>query len=231
MTCSPWLPKEAFTELRLKRVLSEPIAAWSEHWLSGPTAELGEIEITEDARCDRPVTLDLPLDGKRRLLGALLDIDLSRERGHERDERLLNALTVEVVEDLGQRVDAILAHDVDDGPSGRIARASVLLGSSHILAVAVRAAALVPAIKTGIATVKAASPLRRRQIALGRMRLAAHAVIGRSELALQEVKELKAGDVIVLDRGLAEPVELYLEKYLVARGSLRRNGNAVSIQL
>ena len=227
-----WLPKDAFTEERILQVLANSVAAWSANWFA--RARVAVSEISQDSHAalttERRFALEMSLDGKRRLLNALLDVDLSRESGREGDSRVLSALAVHVVEDLGERIDALLSVDAA-GSSGRVINVGLAIEGWAIVTLLIAEEALVPLIKAGIEAAAPQCPVSSREAALGRTRLVAHAVLGRTELGLSDLKELNAGDVLVLDRGLSEPVELLLAGRALARGTLRRSGSEVSIQL
>jgi hypothetical protein len=227
-----WLPKGAFTEDRVRQVLTGLVAAWSAKWFARGRVTVSDVsEGSHDALVsERRFAFEMSLDRKRRLLNALLDVDLLKEKGKDGDDRLLNALAVTVVEDLGERVDALLVHDAEDG-GGRVVQVTLAIEGWAIVILLIAEAALVPLIKAGIGSDVPSSQVISWEAALGHTRLVPHAVLGHAELGLNELKELNVGDVVVLDRGLSEPVALCLAGRTIVQGALRRNGNELSIQL
>jgi len=66
-----------------------------------------------------------------------------------------------------------------------------------------------------------APPLLREDLELLRnVRLSLRARLGEVEITLAELLSLEAGATLALDRQLNEPVELYLNEALVARGEI-----------
>ena len=66
-----------------------------------------------------------------------------------------------------------------------------------------------------------APPLLREDLELLRnVRLSLRARLGEVEMTLAELLSLEAGATLALDRQLNEPVELYLNEALVARGEI-----------
>lgn len=64
-------------------------------------------------------------------------------------------------------------------------------------------------------------PLLREDLELLRsVRLSLRARLGEVEITLAELLSLEAGATLTLDRQLNEPVELYLNEALVARGEI-----------
>ena len=66
-----------------------------------------------------------------------------------------------------------------------------------------------------------APPLLQEDLELLRhVRLSLRARLGEVEITLAELLSLEAGATLALDRQLNEPVELYLNEALVARGAI-----------
>lgn len=57
------------------------------------------------------------------------------------------------------------------------------------------------------------------------------AVLGRSRMELHRLLRLRAGDVIPLDRRAGEPVDLFVNNRLVARGEVVLVDNALGVTL
>jgi flagellar motor switch protein FliN/FliY len=57
------------------------------------------------------------------------------------------------------------------------------------------------------------------------------AVLGRSRMEIGELMRLKPGDVVELDRRVGEPVDLYVNNRLIARGEVVLIDNALGVTL
>ncbi len=58
-----------------------------------------------------------------------------------------------------------------------------------------------------------------------------HAVLGRSRMEIGELMRLKAGDVVELDRRVGEPVDMFVNNRLIARGEVVLIDNALGVTL
>ena len=57
------------------------------------------------------------------------------------------------------------------------------------------------------------------------------AVLGRSKMEIGELMRLKPGDVLELDRRVGEPVDIYVNNRLIARGEVVLIDNALGVTL
>jgi flagellar motor switch protein FliN/FliY len=57
------------------------------------------------------------------------------------------------------------------------------------------------------------------------------AVLGRSKMEIGELMRLRPGDVVELDRRVGEPVDLYVNNRLIARGEVVLIDNALGVTL
>lgn len=58
-----------------------------------------------------------------------------------------------------------------------------------------------------------------------------HAVLGRSRMEIGELMRLKTGDVIDLDRRVGEPVDMFVNNRLIARGEVVLIDNGLGVTL
>jgi len=58
-----------------------------------------------------------------------------------------------------------------------------------------------------------------------------HAVLGRSRMEIGELMRVKAGDVVELDRRVGEPVDMFVNNRLIARGEVVLVDNALGVTL
>lgn len=64
------------------------------------------------------------------------------------------------------------------------------------------------------------APRAIRPAALGSVRISLTAEIGRVEMALKELREIRQGGVIPLDRGIGAPIDIRANGRLIARGEV-----------
>lgn len=58
-----------------------------------------------------------------------------------------------------------------------------------------------------------------------------HAVLGRSRMEIGQLMRLRAGDIVELDRRVGEPVDLFINNRLIARGEVVLIENALGVTL
>jgi flagellar motor switch protein FliN/FliY len=63
------------------------------------------------------------------------------------------------------------------------------------------------------------------------VRIRLNALLGRGEMSAEELMKLEKGSVVTLASSLADPVELYLDDALVARGELVAVGDNFAVRI
>ena len=241
MTIVDWLPREALRESAVTAVVAAPVEEWSHRWFVDReiTTSVLRQENADGASSPKPalrfqkpgLLVELPPRGKRHLLEALLDVELTTETLSEGDRHVLDVLAGEVAEDLA----ASLAKDLGNVESGGDqVRIAIAIAENNVLQVSIAQHGLVPLVKRNLGrTVRPHGPLGNRLKAIHPTRLIARGVLGRVELTVTELKDLAVGDVLILDRSLNEPAELHAADSgrLIARGKLQRSGGRISVQL
>jgi flagellar motor switch/type III secretory pathway protein FliN len=239
MSVHHWLPKDAFVGRAAKDVLSGPVADWSARWIARAPAAVSRLRLVEGglARRDQSISgehveLEMPGSGKRCLLEALLDVDLTEHQRSEGDMRVLDALADVVCKDLIRTFEAIVAGHAVDEAGGRL-KLTLTIGRNDICEATLPASSMVPLLKRQFGNATNDRPLSRLSAALRHVHVSTRVVLGDVELSLNEVRELGVGDVVVVDRAVGDPVDLRLPSSTrpLARGKLGRNGNQISIQL
>jgi hypothetical protein len=236
-----WLPKDAITGDIATAALSNHLARWGEPWFGArkiSVARLRRDEVVPHASVletrGTAASVEIAGDRKRRLLEALLDIDLTQEMRTEGDNHVLDALLAEVSAELVGALDELSAGTSVSPDEDNNVRATITAGAREILDIIVPEAALVPLIKAQIGIAPAANrAFAVRTAGLKGMRVTARATLGHAELSVADVRGLAPGDVLVLDRSLNQPVELCLAEggSVFARGVLRKSETGISIQL
>lgn len=236
---SHWLPQEALLGAAAKKVLREPIAAWSSHWFARGQAVLSKLSLVESGRGRGPegprsaIFLDMPGVGKRYLLEAALGVALGEHARNQYDGHILDVFAAEIADDLTARLDAELVGGYERGAAADL-KAVVKIENNVVLDIFLPSAALVPKIKLLLGgTHRRQTRVHSRKTALRETRIIARGCLGLVELALKDIHDLGVGDVLVLDRSLNEPVELSLSENgrPIARGMLRTGDGKLSIQL
>lgn len=234
-----WLPEGAFGTATVDAVLADVLCAWSAQWFARRTATVSYVR-PHDAAHAAPGTaqllgeraaLQLPARGKRLLLEALLDTDLSQQILGEGDRRVLDDLTGQVLDDLVVRLDKFFEAEARHDEERRLS-VGVVFGTGELLIITVPDHILVPALRARVSrSEQARAPLRKRLQALAETKIVAEAVLGHVELSMSDIEALDVGDVLVLDRALEEPIDLYVSGKPLARAKLARNGQQFSLQL
>jgi hypothetical protein len=241
-TTVDWLPRNALTEEAVKAVLEEVIGNWSARWFARSPAGIGAVRLRDrslagvGADCARVqqgcVTAALPDRGKRYLLEGVLDVDLAQQTLGEGDRVLLDRVATEIMDDLLSLLNQFLAEAGAHAGGGQV---NLVLeqNADEVLTIAFPTNAIVALLKARLRRSHGTSlRLTPRLQALAPTRVAAYAVLGTAELGATEVEGLAAGDVIVLDRALAEGIELRLrDSGTIGCGKLENHGDRVSIAL
>lgn len=238
-----WLPKDAFSLEAVGACLAQPVTVWAERWFVRAPAAIAAVRMDAAGAATpaQPGTvtegvnavLELGGHGKRRLLEAALDVDLTAQTLGDGDRRLLDEFARAIVRDLAASLDAVPLTGSDDGAAATVV-CTITVAGHDVLSLRVPDCALATMIKAAMTQADAAKPvLARRSDALKRTTLTVLGHLGRAELAIDELESLSIGDVLILDRPLVEPVELRLagNEAPLARGRLSQDSGAISIQL
>jgi hypothetical protein len=236
---SPWLPKNAFDPAAIKAVFAAPIAAWSNAWfarLAAAPSQLRPIRATASQTMQirgEHVRLELTGIGKRQLLECALDVDLNDAPRSDCDNHLLDALLVDILNDLVNRLDGALEGEAYDS-TGDAVTLSVSLGTVDVLEFDMAVPLLVPLLKAYLGGPSdSAIPLGSRSAALRATKVVAHGCLGNANISLDDLNQLAVGDVLVVDRRLDERVALKLAEMdrPFALGTLRTENNNLAICL
>jgi len=233
-----WLPGDAFTLESVRPAMAGVVATWSDRWFANAPVEIctvrpaaGKSRIAQSLYVHGAATeAELSGRGKRALLEAALNTDLSGLVLTASDHEILDAFAGAAVKDLLSMLDG-LGHD--DSASPRLS-VSLSLAGIEMAEVVVSPQALIPAMKAamGKATRPGRAPGTRIE-ALKPVKLVVEGFLGRAELTLDDLNGLAVGDVVILDSSLKSPVELRMQNsgQRVGRGKLTRANDRISIQL
>jgi hypothetical protein len=227
-----WLPPEAFTADRVRGALEQIVGDWSVRWFAGRLLAISSVDPCSDNSQPRVEAkggvIRAVLDGKgeRNMVEALLGVDLGKVQLQESDHRVLDALAKGVLEDLVSELERHLG-------KGRDAQLAITLGFAgrDSVVLEVPRCALVPLIKarqtrgpgSGTKPVRPGTALAASEICLD-------GILGEAAMSVTEVAGLAVGDVLVLDRGLHEPVEVRLGGRVMGYGKLTQREGRTAVQ-
>ncbi|MEI9930270.1 MAG: FliM/FliN family flagellar motor C-terminal domain-containing protein [Rhizomicrobium sp.] len=236
-----WLPKSAFTREAVEGALSEPLQAWAARWFARATLGVARVDFSSEASIapasnirltGSGVEVELTGIGKRHLLEAALDADLSNNVLTGPDRRLLDMFVRNVLEDLVSQFEKTFGPNIENDGNRVIAR--LALAGHDVLTLHVPEVSLIAVLKRSKHRENSpASTLVRRSAALRHTVLHAYGYLGSTEIGIAELEALGAGDVLVLDRALDENIDLRLTDggTTFLRGRLCEDAGGYSIQL
>jgi hypothetical protein len=171
----------------------------------------------------------LPPPARRLLLEAALALDLTEVAVREADRPVLDQLVEQMVRDLLVR----LAVTREEETHAR--RVSVTLGlqDRELLTLELPENGVVRLIHAALPRRPDAGPLVSRRRALGVSPVTVEGLLGRGSLSIHDLEGLAVGDIVLLDRGPSEKVELRLapRSYGIAHAVLGRTGDRPSLRL
>jgi flagellar motor switch/type III secretory pathway protein FliN len=244
-TVSNWLPRDAYGADAVKAALAGIVADWSAAWFARHAVTISAVRAGREALVPArsgglsvegyPVRAELSESGEQHLLEATLDVDLSANPPNGKDTTLLKAVAAEAVEDLVKALNNGLEAGNPTGPTVGAKQINIILSvaGNAMMTLMLPEHSLVSALKARLGPPAAsATALVSRVAALSTTRVVAEGLLGRAEIEVSDLKGLSAGDVLLLDRSLSEPVELRLVSGVtqVGAGKLGRQDSRVSIE-
>jgi flagellar motor switch/type III secretory pathway protein FliN len=237
-----WLPSTVLTPPSLTDPLAAVLGAWRERWF--PAMAMGIATVERASEPDPPPSeliyqvngayASATLDGrrKRHLVEGALDVSLLNNLPNDSDHRLLDAFATSILEDLVGGLDALLKDVASDLGQGEFVRLGISSDSQELVAVIMdeqHAFALLRA--SSRAARSRTEPLSSRTDAMKSAPVAIDAMLGRAELSIEELENLRAGDVLVLDRDISEKVDLCPigQDRAIGRGRLQLSEGRVEV--
>jgi flagellar motor switch/type III secretory pathway protein FliN len=226
-----WLPANALADDALNAHLRTIVESWVENWMPSPRrAELRQYRgenfpgMSQQAQSWEADDLALILDPRAPIGPWLLGLNTSPQRPNEADSKLMAALSASAALDLFARLHKAFGLEgtprtnVFKRPDDDALLFSLGLGTatnllhlclSHQHALAARKRLAGQPTRPSRATTPIAQALMRQDIRVG-------AMLGRAHLAISDVRSLGLGDVVVLDRGDADALDLTIDGAIVA---------------
>lgn len=243
-----WLPAEASERGVVRAAVETVIAGWASHWFGRGELRLFEWALAETGRpvdpaawrsCGPGLEVCCPLRAASRLAGLALDVRLEGMDLGERDRLLVSAFARRIVDELVERLRRLFVGDAETvasepRPDERRITASIADGSDVLISVSVSTALLLGLTRRTLPALPAPARIAGDRLsALGRSAVRLEVTLGTAMLSLAEAKGLACGDVLVLDRRLADPAELSLASSadVIARGVLTEDDGRMALVL
>lgn len=229
-TVRAWLPRGVGTGEEVRAAVKRTVADWSEQWFGQDTVSLSTLRPVEGApegvdragwrRHGAAVGINCGGRAAQRVLGWALDTRLDLLELTDNDQLLIDAFGERLFGDLTARLETALGVAGDlpdrrpidpfDGQGGVIASLVDAHGGTVVAlalpqdAIAAFCRARAPAPRP------ATAPLLDRAAALNPETITLEAQLGRAELSLGELRTLAVGDVLVLNTGVGDAIDLGL---------------------
>lgn len=226
-----WLPAGALTSAALSSLVHETVGAWAEHWIERPTRLTPSAIDPVVPQASGSKLLGWTLYGNNvgvhmapaalfRLLALVLNCRLEPAGLTPADRRVLDDLELAMLSDLAKRLDDVFGEkgtSPDRTPKpkspfetdGGVEFAFSDEAGHHLFSLGLPAPVLASARKSLVSEPAGSGrPLQPFSDALADEFVDVGAVIGRSTISLTDLSQLVAGDVLVLDRGVEEPIEI-----------------------
>lgn len=244
----PWLPKEALADATLSGLASRAAASWSQRWFAearhvsvrAQIGALSEVAAAAPRWQSEDGALLLALDPQREsaLAGWMLGLPTALAKPASADQRLFADLASACAQDLLRSLaQAFAASPRSQQTEARRIGTDALrftfsvATASQVVDLFVDRSCAVRARKAEMSKAPAKPAPRPRAEATARQSLRVGAFIGRTRIGLSELCSLDRGDVLVLDRGQDDGVEITIDGEVKAgvRCELRQHGDALKL--
>ncbi|HWW12225.1 MAG TPA: FliM/FliN family flagellar motor C-terminal domain-containing protein [Brevundimonas sp.] len=212
-----WLPEGALSDPAALAPLDETLADWCRRWLpddrlrcQAPVFGIGPDPHSAVAE-GRHFALQTPRTGPDALAARAMAVDLARLEIGEGDRKIIDAFRDEMLADLSKTLDgaAGLAADAPADRSGAVQIAVSDRDGRKVLILMTTRAVLAQMRRSRLPKRTARrSPLSSIRSATADATVSVSAHLGSAVMPVSEARRLAAGDVIILDRNLDEPIEL-----------------------
>lgn len=212
-----WLPPGCIESPAAARPFAQAITQWAEHWFAAnPWAVQGGWRCSDDGAGDNWAVLratpELTLAGADKaalhLARAVLGLP-ELPRYSEADLRVLRRLATRVLDDLEQRVTALLGPP-GGGALGLDTQYALQIGPDDTPKIALRChgSQLIPIARRTFPVLLSKGELTDRTSACDNQELPISALLGSASLTIEQIAQFEIGDVIVLDQPSDQPVPL-----------------------
>lgn len=246
----PWLPKEALADGSLAGLASGAAESWAERWFAddrhvSARLQLGSSVSSEIAAAaprwqseDGAILLALDPLRESTLAGWMLGLSTTLSKPASADKQLFANLAGACAQDLLRLLAQAFAASPRSRPTDarRIGADAVrftisVATASQVIDLWVDRSRAVRARKDMMSRAPEKPPPRPRDEATARQGVRVGAFIGRTRIGLSELCSLDRGDILVLDRGLDDGVDLTVDDEVKAgvRCELRQDGDLLKL--
>jgi flagellar motor switch/type III secretory pathway protein FliN len=249
-TVREWLPPCVATCDTINSKLSAAVANWGRRWFARDVVRMaslapGDVGVSmagESRVGGRFASVSLPNTMKARLQQLALDLDFVGLAPTAVDRRILKGFVDGVLRDL---IDVVERHlDLPGGlleqgttvatAGGASLLAAVFIGRDRLMTLSVSPAAAIAIHKTCLPPARRPDlELVSREKALASTPVTLEAMIGGVSMSLSDLREMTAGDVVILDAPLRQGVSVGIANSdaVIARGQLGHADGRLSITL
>lgn len=228
----PWLPVDVLAREAAHAAVGRAVADWSTQWFPRPQVIVSGFQPTREpprgegdagwAIHGARVATSFPRAAVARLAGWALDAPLDRLALRKPDRRLLGRFETALVADLAHKVELAIGLDSPPpgparpagNPFGRLGGAVVSLADecgAVLGRLAVPFEAALPLCRASLPPAAGErTAMGRVAQALGGAEMTIEASLGIAEVPLAALRTLAPGDVLVLQRGLADAIDVSL---------------------
>lgn len=226
-----WSPLGILDRPALRETVSREVEAWSRAWFSSQRFAITYWKLAQADHVDDScgggwttpgqwVGVSCSWRASRRLAEHALDVRLGEEKVTQDDERVLAAFETKMIKDLSDRLEAAfsdptVSQDSDLEPTppfegaGGVVVGLAVAGAPTLMSISIPLAKVAAFCRASI------PPPPHRQVALESRRRAIlgepihlDVILGQVEISIPEIRALVAGDVLVLDQGLDDFVNI-----------------------
>lgn len=244
-TARPWLPKAALFDSTLADAVADRARAWARHWF----VDERRVEVRlcpgaafpgapDGARAWVSDDVSLLLDPRAPLAFWMLDLTPGAHKANAADTKLLERLAASAARDLFERVRGLFGLEPPaDAPQARRPAGEDLVFSfglgaaTNLLHLVVAPGRAIGARKALLPTAPAPPRVHAIQNALAGQTIRVGAMVGLARLPLADIRSLSVGDVVVLDRGQDEALDLAIEGARVEGASCEIGGDDANLTL
>ena len=252
-----WLPKGALEDQTLTKALEETVSKWAQTWFPRGQSELitayigKSEEMTQHglgmgwrSGVSHELFLTMSNSGRRQIAGKLLDTDVSKHRLTLPDIEVIGKLTSPVINDLITRLGSYLDFPANPQIISAVAFANEVAGgfeqftitlnrSMSVVTFYVRRDVAFAARRRLALPLRAPPPLSPKLAAIERVDVAIGARIGIAELNYADLSNLGIGDILVLDRGVEEDLEITINQEICwnTKCEIREDNGTTNLRL
>ena len=246
-----WLPENALAEGALPELIGELAASWSSKWFASAGLRLlddrlgrgegndgsaaGEWLLLGDA-----LALAIAPSARTAIAGLVLDGPVGEVQLKPADRKVIDRISAAAIDDFGRRAADLFrvagewrpGASLPAGLAPRVRCCRMGLAGEALVTLYIDEAVAAELRRRSARARPRAVPLRPIQAGLGSQSVEVAALLGRCTLALPELAELGAGDILLLDRDPTGEIDLIVDGRIVPGGcALDREADTYRLRL